>query len=93
MSEQNPSPAVTGVVASPAKDAWTLRLLKAAWPTEAAVLILVTVAIILGLPDRMGAWMPALSVLAGIVAAQGAVAFGGPAIKRAQEAARGGNGG
>jgi len=86
----DPSPADTGVVANPASgDAWTLTLLRAAWPIEGAVLLVVSVLLLFAAPERMGAWMAALPILAGIVAAQGAAAFGGPALKRSQEARNG----
>lgn len=87
----DPSPAVPGVVANPAKENWTLTVLKVSWPVIAFILVVVTVVISLGLPDRMSTWMSALPILAGIDAAMGAVAFGGPAVKRMQEA-RLGNG-
>lgn len=92
MSDVTPSPAVPGVVAAPAKENWTLTLVKISWPVLAAILVIVTSVISLGLPDRMSTWMSALPILAGIDAAMGAVAFGGPAIKRAQEARNGSSG-
>jgi hypothetical protein len=93
VGDPKPTPAaVPGVVANPAKENWTLTVLKVAWPVIAFILVVVTVVIALGLPSRMGTWMAALPILAGIDAAMGAVAFGGPAIKRAQTAAQNGAG-
>ena len=91
MSDASPTGtgAVVPVVAG-AKENWTLTVLKVAWPVIAFILVVVTVVISLGLPDRMSTWMAALPILAGIDAAMGAVAFGGPALKRKQEAASGG---
>ena len=80
------------VVAAPASDAWTLTLLRAGWPIQGAVLVLVSIVILFAAPDRMGTWMQPLPVLAAIVGAQGAVAFAGPAWKRAQEGRDGGGG-
>ena len=67
------------------KDSWPLALLKAAWVLLAAVLVLVSSIIALGMPDRMAAWGQALPILATLVGAMGAAAFGGPALKRSQE--------
>lgn len=93
MSDVNPGIAgETILVATPAKEAWTLTVLKVAWPTLAALLVVTTVILALALPDRMPVWISAMPFLSGIVVAMGAAAFGGPAIKRAQEA-RNGNGG
>ena len=75
------------------RDSWTLTLLKVAWPVEGAVLVLVTIIVLFAAVTRMSAWMGALPILAGIVAAQGAVAFGGPAIKRRQQNQAGNGGG
>lgn len=71
-------------------DSWTLKLVKVEWPILAAVLVLVSATIALFLPDRMVAWGTALPILAGIVTVMGGVAFGGPAIKRAQQNGGGG---
>jgi hypothetical protein len=60
-------------------------LLKAAWPLLVAVLVLVSAVVAVGMPDRMAAWGVALPLLSGMVIAMGAAAFGGPAVKRAQE--------
>lgn len=86
MADANPSPAVTGVVAG--KESWTLTLIKVGGPCLAALLSLVSAIIALGLPDRMSSWMAVVPILAGLDAAIIAAAFGGPAIKRAQEASR-----
>jgi hypothetical protein len=88
MLTADPSTAVPVVVAG--KEAVTLTLIKVGGPVLAAVLILVSAIISLALPDRMSPWMAALPILAGLDAAIIAAAFGGPAIKRAQEAARDG---
>lgn len=60
-----------------------LRFIKFAWVIEGALLILGT---IFYAPFATIApnWMAALPTLSIIVGAQGAAAFGGPAIKRAQ---------
>lgn len=70
------------------KDSWTLVLIKAMWPWLVAVLVLVSSVIAIGWPTRMSAWAVALPILAGLVTAMGAAAWGGPALKRAQEAKR-----
>jgi hypothetical protein len=90
VADLNPSPADTGVVANPAKESWTLTFLKVSWPVLAGILVLVSSIVTLFLPDRMSLWMSALPILAGIDAAMGAAAFGGPALKRAQETRAGG---
>ena len=68
-----------------AGESWTLKLVKVEWPILAAVLVLVSAVIALFAPDRMAAWGQALPILSGIVTVMGGVAFGGPALKRAQE--------
>ena len=72
-----------------AKEAATLTLIKVGGPVLAAVLIVVSAIIALALPDRMPSWMSALPILAGLNAAIIAAAFGGPIVKRSQEARNG----
>jgi hypothetical protein len=84
MSDTIPSSAVPEVVAGE-KESATLTLIKIGGPVLASVLILVSAIISLAFPDRMPSWMAALPILAGLDAAIIAAAFGGPAIKRAQE--------
>ncbi len=67
------------------KEAWTLTLIKVVWPALGALLTLTTIVLTFGWPDRMAAWTPALALLLGLDAAMGAAAFGGPAVRRAQE--------
>lgn len=76
--------------AAVAGDSWTLKLVKIEWPILAAVLVLVSAIIALFLPDRMAAWGTALPILSGVVTVMGGVAFGGPALKRAQQNGGGG---
>lgn len=73
-----------------AGDSWTLTLIKAMWPVLVAVLVLVSALIAMAWPDRMAAWGTALPLLSGLVVAMGTAAWGGPALKRAQEARNGG---
>lgn len=68
------------------KDSWTLVLIKAMWPWLTAALVLVSAVIAIAWPDRMSAWGQALPLLVGLVAAMGTAAWGGPALKRSQEA-------
>jgi len=67
-------------------DSWTLVLIKAMWPWLTAALVLVSAVIAIGMPERMAAWGQALPLLVGLVAAMGTAAWGGPRLKRAQEA-------
>jgi len=67
-----------------------LKLIQKAWVFEAAAVVLATIVLIFVFPDRMPAWVSALPVVGAIIAAQGGAAFGGPAIKRAQEVHNGG---
>lgn len=73
------------VVAAPA-ESWTLTLIKVGGPALAGLLSLVSAIIALGLPDRMASWMAVVPILAGLDAAIIAAAFGGPIVKRSQEA-------
>jgi len=68
-----------------------LKLIQRAWVIEAALIVLTTVVLIFALPERMPVWVSALPLLGVIIAAQGGAAFGGPALKRAQEAHNGGS--
>lgn len=86
MGKEKPSTGGLPVVV--AGDSWTLKLVKVEWPILAAVLVLVSAIVALFMPERMTAWGQALPILAGIVTVMGGVAFGGPAIKRSQEASR-----
>ena len=62
-----------------------LKFLKHAWVVLACWLALVSSVVVLFFPDRLGGWSTVLTILAGLDLGMGGAAFGGPAIKRAQE--------
>jgi hypothetical protein len=86
VADVNPSAGGATAVVAGERESWTLTLIKVGGPVLAAILILVSSIISLALPDRMPSWMSALPILAGLDAAIIAAAFGGPVLKRAQEA-------
>ncbi len=68
-----------------------IRLIQSAWIIEVAVLIVVAVVLIVALPGRVPAYVSMLPLLSGLIVAQGGAAFGGPALKRNQQAKVNGN--
>ena len=66
-----------------------LQMLKVAWVIEAGCLVGATIVLAFGWPDRLADWTATLPVIGGVIAAQGGAAFGGPIVKRAQEAKAG----
>ena len=68
-----------------------IRVIQYAWVIEVAVLVVVGVFLIFGLPERVPAYVSMLPILSGMIVAQGGAAFGGPAISRAQQAKKNGS--
>ncbi len=69
----------------------SIRLIQSAWIIEVAILVVVAVVLIFTLPDRVPAYVSMLPLLSGLIVAQGGAAFGGPALKRSQQAKVNGN--
>ena len=68
-----------------------IRLIQSAWIIEVAVLMIVAIVLIFLLPERVPAYVSMLPLLSGLIVAQGGAAFGGPALKRSQQAKVNGN--
>ncbi len=68
-----------------------IRLIQHAWIIEVAILVIVAIILIFGLPERVPAYVSMLPLLSGLIVAQGGCAFGGPVIKRSQEIKANGN--
>ncbi|MBA7533685.1 hypothetical protein ES705_25928 [subsurface metagenome] len=62
-----------------------IRLIQSAWIIEVAILVIVAIILIFGLPGRVPAYVSMLPLLSGLIVAQGGAAFSGPVIKRSQE--------
>jgi len=64
-----------------------IKVIQFSWIVEVAILVGVAVILIFTLPDRVPAYVSMLPLLTAMIVAQGGAAFGGPALKRNQEAA------
>ena len=67
------------------EDMKAIKVIQFAWIAEVAILVSVAIILIFVLPDRVSAYVSMLPLLTAMIVAQGGAAFGGPAIKRAQQ--------
>lgn len=67
------------------KHSLSLRLMQFLWLGEVLILIVVGLILIFALHARIPAYCQMLPYLSGLIAGQGAISFGGPALKRKQE--------
>jgi len=62
-----------------------IKVIQFSWVIEVAVLVIVGIILVFAFYSRIPGFVSMLPLLSTLIAAQGGAAFGGPAIKRAQE--------